>query len=597
MAQAETVEVATAPGTTAKRKRFSKYPRELHIGVTDWCNLKCFICMREEYEENIGGPGVFMPMEQIQKLESAIREAEIVNLTGFGETFLHPDFDEIIDYILSVNPRPNLIKVITNGTALTKRRAETLKGRIATLIISLNAARREDYEREMGSKWDLIMKRLNEFTSVLEESDLRRIELHHVTHAFNYQRMCEFVQLCHDLGLYQVNFNPFMVQRPKNISYSLMYVREEYNIELAKARMLGRQLDVTVIGRKFFEEKRATGPMEDLCVWPFEQAQIGTYGEFMPCCFSGHEHMGNVFEKEFEDIWFSDQYEKLRDVRYLKSCQNCAQLTIFDDYNTHFHPQLKLNPEWDEVQAELEEMEDLLVKRLALFNEHALDSELYFYAAEILGEGYKAQLASISGVERETSGAQPSSIKEIDVVFEEAFLASPLTTPRSARIEAGDLFLGTGWSRARPHADFGMRSRPIGNKGSGSIYLALQPDASYMLRTDVWYGTTLETLQNLTVEANGVPLDCTFAEENNLLQIRCLLSSDLFSDSSGRLKITFHVTPELSPTAHHFDDQGGGFEFVRIHCDPIQLVAAADGTTTVRMLAANEEAVSELAAH
>ena len=125
------------------------YPKQLTVAMTDRCNLKCFICTREEFEGQIGSKGNNLALENLYKMEPALREAEIIQLTGFGETFLHPDLGEALDYIYSINQREDLIYFVSNGTLLTRAWGEKLDKRLNNLAISLNAARPDTYKRDM----------------------------------------------------------------------------------------------------------------------------------------------------------------------------------------------------------------------------------------------------------------------------------------------------------------------------------------------------------------------------------------------------------------------------------------------------------------
>ena len=124
-------------------------PRKLTVALTDRCNLKCFICTREEFEGGIGSKGNNLPLEHLYRMESALRDAQIILLTGFGETFLHPQLGEALDYIYSINPRRDLIEFVSNGTLLTRAWGEKLDKRLNNLAISLNAALPETYKRDM----------------------------------------------------------------------------------------------------------------------------------------------------------------------------------------------------------------------------------------------------------------------------------------------------------------------------------------------------------------------------------------------------------------------------------------------------------------
>ena len=116
------------------------YPKQLYILPTDRCNLTCFFCMRRHLPMLAGGKSKMLRLEDLSKLANSIKRAEVIDVSGFGESFLHPQFEEILRYIYSLNPRKNLIQLITNGTLLSSQWAKLLSGHLASITISLNAA-------------------------------------------------------------------------------------------------------------------------------------------------------------------------------------------------------------------------------------------------------------------------------------------------------------------------------------------------------------------------------------------------------------------------------------------------------------------------
>jgi molybdenum cofactor biosynthesis enzyme MoaA len=66
--------------------------------------------------------GTSIEFDEIRKLESAIRNARVIDVTGWGEPFFYPRLQEVVEYILSVNTdTPHLIQVTSNGTLLSSK--------------------------------------------------------------------------------------------------------------------------------------------------------------------------------------------------------------------------------------------------------------------------------------------------------------------------------------------------------------------------------------------------------------------------------------------------------------------------------------------
>ena len=299
-------------------------------------------------------------------------------MTGFGETFLHPQLGEALDYIYSINPRRDLIEFVSNGTLLTRAWGEKLDKRLNNLAISLNAALPETYKRDMypylyrytrqsapeayrgkqfaedngrerPCQFERTVGRIADFMSGLGPQSARRVALHYVVHRDNIDEMPEFVRLAKNLGISLVNFTHYMVNRVENIDFSVFFQKQRYNAAVDGAVVLGRELGVTVNARRFFEEEIRSFDAERDCRWPIEQAIVFTPGQTAPCCHIGGVDLGNAFEKGFEAVWNGEPYRKLRRERWLNACQNCILFQTFDDWKAHFHPLVKQSPRFEEL--------------------------------------------------------------------------------------------------------------------------------------------------------------------------------------------------------------------------------------------------------
>jgi len=99
-----------------------KHPNRIVLELTPLCNLACPMCPRHYVKDTDG----FMPRALWFKLIDEIAEAApdaIVLPFWRGESLLHPDFVELIDYALRKNLR---IHISTNGILVKDEYAEVL---------------------------------------------------------------------------------------------------------------------------------------------------------------------------------------------------------------------------------------------------------------------------------------------------------------------------------------------------------------------------------------------------------------------------------------------------------------------------------------
>ena len=309
------------------------YPEVLAIFLTTRCNLRCFICRREGFK------GKDVNFANLKKLEQAIKYARTIDLTGWGEPFLYPKFEEVLAYIYSLNPRNDLIQITTNGTRLGEHVARLLSGHLKLLVISLNAATAETYNRDMqNGNFGRTLSSIQAFLSGLEEKDRGKITFHFVAHTRNFHEIPEFVGLAHRLGISNVSIGHYLVSSMQHSQYSLLNVKKEYNMLVDRARDLGNEWGISVSARQFFRESQR---FAQECMSPFKECFIEINGDVGPCCFAGNYRMGNAYETTFEEVWFGKAYRKLRKKRHLRACQTCTPIITFDDPRAHFAAHFK----------------------------------------------------------------------------------------------------------------------------------------------------------------------------------------------------------------------------------------------------------------
>jgi MoaA/NifB/PqqE/SkfB family radical SAM enzyme len=329
---ARSPELYRGKGLPASLVRFT-YPALLSILLNTHCNAACFFCREADYK------GTAVEFSEVLKLDTAIRHARVVDLTGWGEPFLYPEFERVVKHVLNLNPSPQLIQVTTNGSLLSKRWGELLSGKINFLVISLNAATPATYETQMRYKnaqftFDRVISNLRAFLPALTDEDRNKIDLHMVANTDNFREISELVGVAADLRIPQVSIGYYISAQKQYAHKTLWNVKQEYNDELARGHELAAKLGIRLSGREFFtKEARQSGAAN--CMAPFEQIFIEPSGKTAPCCFMGNERIENVYRDGFEAVWFSSVMNKLRADRYLPPCQVCTVFSPFDDQTTH----------------------------------------------------------------------------------------------------------------------------------------------------------------------------------------------------------------------------------------------------------------------
>lgn len=309
------------------------YPPVISIALNSQCNAACFFCREDDYK------GDSIDFDNVVKLESAISNARTIDLTGWGEPFLYPRLSEIVSYVCSINNTKHLLQFTSNRSLLSEKWGKMLSGKLSSFIISLNAATPNTYSAQMRYKskhvtFESTLANIRAFQAQLTDEDRRRITLHMVANAGNYHELTAMVKLAAEMRIPVVNIGHYICAQEEHRDKTLWNVRVEYNTELEQAKIAGKELGVNVCGRQFFLDEDDIEGAEH-CMAPFEQFFIEMPGTTAPCCFMGHERMGNVYQLGFEAVWFSELMNKLRKKRFLPPCQVCVSFTSLDKEAAH----------------------------------------------------------------------------------------------------------------------------------------------------------------------------------------------------------------------------------------------------------------------
>lgn len=307
------------------------YPAEVFVFLTTRCNIRCLICRREDHKP------VDVDPADLYKLGELFRHASLIDLTGWGEPFTYRELDAVLNFIFANSGKRDVLRITTNGTLLDERYGRLLNGRLAGLTISLNAATRETYNRDMKfSDFDKVVANIEQFVSVLDPGTLSRLSLHFVAHAENFRELSAFVELAASLRIGRVTVGNYIISTEEHLPLSLLNVKRQYNDAVEAAEKAALDKGVRFTAKKFFAVDATADPDRE-CHFPFTQLFVQPDGEVSgPCCYAGAYPMGNVYRDGYRSVWFGEKYRKLREKRHLPACGSCTVYSSFDSPHAHF---------------------------------------------------------------------------------------------------------------------------------------------------------------------------------------------------------------------------------------------------------------------
>jgi len=297
------------------------------VETTTRCNLRCVHCMVRE-ENNLGNyVASNLPMELFHKLLPMLQDFRpIVQLSGHGETLLHPNFMEMLEKVIRAGCR---VTFQTNGTILTPRKVEKIvRPGVETITISIDAASPELFEKiRRGARLGKILENIRLINEAKKRLGTGRPQLgfEFVAMRQNIHELPTVVRMAGEQEV--VNFQVAeLTELSLTRGQSLVNnpLMAEYVLEAeAQARKWGINLLLPpyIAGRGLADSASnvvASDPrpatykgLRKTCKEPWRQMFMRFSGNVRPCCTIS-ESYGDLRVQSLEEIWFGPKYEALR---------------------------------------------------------------------------------------------------------------------------------------------------------------------------------------------------------------------------------------------------------------------------------------------
>lgn len=270
-------------------------PRGVMIELTNHCQLACVTCPRDKQDAHDYELGS-MSVETFAAVWSQFAgSAETLDLTGLGESLMHPGIFEIIRHVRQTSTAR--IYLTTNTLLLTPRIIGRLvEEPVDTLCVSIDGVDQAQYS-SMRGKVNLrsLCRRVTAARAAI--SDRTEFILCVVLMEANLASMVEFVDLAAELGIRRVSLKPVnLVAHPLPTSYYHQFTTTRFADLADRTERRGRELGVRV-------EVFRVGRYQ--CSFPWDPVYITWDGYLVACCakpFPKRMHFGNVLDAPFEAL-------------------------------------------------------------------------------------------------------------------------------------------------------------------------------------------------------------------------------------------------------------------------------------------------------
>jgi radical SAM protein with 4Fe4S-binding SPASM domain len=301
--------------------------KQIHIPVTDICNLACSMCPRNNERYPAGAShmaeGVF------EALLNEIPNVSCVMIMALGEPLMYPHTVEVVRRCRERLPVTGEVGITTNATLLNETTARGLiEAGLGFIYASVDGATKATYERyRIGANFGNTCNNIRRFTELAREyGSSCRAMMNFVMMDGNVDEVPAFVQLAAALGVGNVTFSYEHGHHSDELN---TFGEKQLAALFAEALRLGTAQGVNVgtppvrrspVERCFCTERVLTSP--DGGVYPCPMLQPGYNADGIVMRF------GNVLEKPLRAIWDSEPYRAFRakvlSGRFPEVCSKCG---------------------------------------------------------------------------------------------------------------------------------------------------------------------------------------------------------------------------------------------------------------------------------
>jgi len=323
---------------------FIGLPEKYHIETTTLCNLHCEYCVLRENVEH----KMTMSFPQFEQLRPYFKYAQSIVLSGLAEPLMNKHIVEFIHCIKSENSHCK-VSMVSNATLLTEIKcAEIVDVGLDRFDFSLDAIDPmvNDTIRKGSNSFNI----LSNIKRLVEEKKKRNarfplISAVTVLQKKNYRMLPIVIKTLSDLGITKINVNflePYAENYVENALWYAPHFQKNLPDILEQSIAIAKNRGITVVLPEFF-------PMSPSCN-SVNKPLILPNGDVSACSVLAYKRdsfftvdknnqvikikkkndkkiFGNVFNKNFRDIWFEKEYVQFRENvlnrKFPEECGNC----------------------------------------------------------------------------------------------------------------------------------------------------------------------------------------------------------------------------------------------------------------------------------
>ena len=311
-----------------RKLNLTTYPSRLYIELTRNCNMKCKMCYQYFIDNN---SSKVMSFDLFKKIaDELFLYAKFVDLRGFGESIILPNFLDYVNYALKFDCDFGLISNLSVKN--DKLWGHLIKNNL-WIGISIDGADKKTYGEIRNEKYfNQVVKNIKLLVSLSKKykTDIKRLYFIVVVQQANIGKLDEIVLLAKKLGIKKIEFKP-VNSHDSSVNFSgikkLMRENIKSPIELAKKEGIKLKLTGSFFNEVF--EKKLDYEIMKKCGRAWSQVYIAYNGFIGPC---NHRHdllFGSLKYWEFQETWNNSYFQIFRKIintiNRPERCQKCFE--------------------------------------------------------------------------------------------------------------------------------------------------------------------------------------------------------------------------------------------------------------------------------
>ena len=304
---------------------FGRLPYAAIIETGNTCNFQCATCPTPHKLIHSRRPPMMMGLAEFKKIIDHIKKyVHIIYVYNSNEPLLNPDIVEMIKYANSANLHT---MISTNASLLSEEKARAiLNSGLGEIRFALDGLTKQSFEAfRRGGNFEQVIGNIRRFCRIKQEMKKHRpiVTLQFILNRYNQEQIPDIKKFAKEIKADKLYIKPFILS-------PYAYTEEERKVLARKFFPTKDIFDEEIVYKKENEDLLPK-KLPKKCPAVKRVFTVLANGEMVMCCFDlfGDYSYGNLIEKDFKTLWFSEKAKKIRGLAYKRSfplCQKCGNI-------------------------------------------------------------------------------------------------------------------------------------------------------------------------------------------------------------------------------------------------------------------------------